>query len=170
MSSLKKSRSAASTRPPMPLDCRFRRAIRVTAGKSNMGQLRFATFVRVSTEGQFDKGATDAQLKAVNAAVKKLGGKVVHAFEGHEHATEGYEKRDFQKLLKPAERKKIDAVMFYDSSRFPRSQSEGAEAVGVFRANGTQRAALGRWRSPRTLIRQGLGNVEHGSSRAADGR
>jgi hypothetical protein len=75
--------------------------------------LRFASFIRVSTEKQADRGESlRTQNKQNTAAVKLIGGVITHRYGGQEHATDDWEKRERDKMLADASKKRFDAVIF----------------------------------------------------------
>jgi DNA invertase Pin-like site-specific DNA recombinase len=83
--------------------------------------LRFAMYVRVSTDEQREYGKSLAAQRAfIQAAVGQLGGKIVAEYGGSEHATPGYERDEFERMLADAEAVKFDSICMTDSTRWAR--------------------------------------------------
>jgi len=101
--------------------------------------LRFAGLVRVSTEGQKEKGASlKTQKDSIKKSVEYLGGNPssIKWYEGQEHSTEGYERKIFDKLVADAKEKRFDAVIFYDLSRWSRDNLKSKTNINVLEKNG----------------------------------
>lgn len=85
--------------------------------------LRFAALIRVSTEKQEKQGESlRTQDKQLTQAVKMLGGTVVERYAGQEHATPGWVRQEFNRLLADAAKKHkpFDAVIVTEPSRWSR--------------------------------------------------
>jgi site-specific DNA recombinase len=81
--------------------------------------LRFAAWVRVSTEGQQKKGESLPVQRATNTRnVERLEGTIVGWYGGAEHATPGHEKAEFSRLLADAKKGKFDAVIMAKQDRW----------------------------------------------------
>ncbi len=106
---------------------------------NNKPPLRFAGLVRVSTEGQKEKGASiETQKNSIKKSVEYLGGNPssIKWYEGQEHSTEGYERKIFDKLVADAKEKLFDAVIFYDLSRWSRDNLKSKTNINVLEKNG----------------------------------
>jgi len=102
-------------------------------------QLRFAGLVRVSTEGQKEKGASlKTQKDSIKGSVKQLGGNPANIgwYEGQEHSTEGYERKICDQLLADANKNLFDAVICYDLSRWSRDNLRSKTNLKVLEKNG----------------------------------
>ncbi len=101
-----------------------------------MSKLRFATLIRVSTKGQ-DKedGSLSTQRKQLIGYVKSLGGKITNRYGGQEHAVEGYERKELDKLLADAALEKFDAVIVCDPDRWSRDNVKSKAALRILRDN-----------------------------------
>lgn len=96
--------------------------------------LRFASFVRVSTEDQEQEGESLKIQKADNEHdVETLGGKVVALYGGQEHATAGWEKKELDRLLADAARGKFDALIVNKADRWSRDNRKSEEGMEVFK-------------------------------------
>lgn len=109
--------------------------------------LRFAVLIRVSTERQAKKGESLlTQQKQTNEAVKHLGGTITHTYAGQEHATEGWEREQLDKLLADAQKKPrpFDAVIVADPSRWSRDNVASDTGLTLLRDAGVRFFVLGK--------------------------
>ena len=104
-------------------------------------KLLFAIFPRVSTEAQAQQGRSLlVQTKAMKEAVKRFGGEIVDNYGGQEHATPDFEHNKLEQLVSDSFlpfgiRRKWNAVMFYDNSRFSRDNRKASDYIEVLRNN-----------------------------------
>src|SRR5262245_2531012 len=99
--------------------------------------LRFAALVRVSTEKQEKQGESlRTQTSDNQRTVEHLGDSIVEWYGGQEHATPGYEKKEVDRLLLDARKKRFDAVIVTDADRWSRDNNKSKEGLEVLRANG----------------------------------
>lgn len=109
--------------------------------RANGKPLRFAALIRVSTEKQAAKGESlRTQAKQIEQAVASLGGKIVARYGGQEHATEGWEKQQLDRLLSDAAktRRDFDAVMVADASRWSRDNAKSKAGLRTLRDSGVK--------------------------------
>lgn len=102
---------------------------------ANTKDLRFAAFIRVSTERQAARGESlEVQKAEIEEAVQSLGGHVVKLYGGQEHATEGFEKKQLDQLLADAERpqRPFDAVIVAHQDRWSRHNEKSEEGLQLF--------------------------------------
>jgi DNA invertase Pin-like site-specific DNA recombinase len=98
--------------------------------------LRFGILVRVSTEKQQKKGESlPTQRAKAQADVARLGGVIVGWYGGAEHATEGYERREVDRLLADAGKGAFNAVYVAHADRWSRDNVKSAQGLDVFKAN-----------------------------------
>ena len=103
--------------------------------------LRFAGLVRVSTEGQKEKGASiDTQKNSIKSSVEYLGGNPasIKWYDGQEHSTEGYERKICDRLLHDSGENLFDAVICYDLSRWSRDNLRSKTNLKVLEKNGIE--------------------------------
>jgi site-specific DNA recombinase len=101
--------------------------------------LDFGALVRVSTERQEKQGESLATQRASNARdVETLGGTIVAWYGGQEHATEGYEHQEVDRLVKDAAKKKFDAVMVAYVDRWSRQSAKFKAMLETFRKHGVR--------------------------------
>jgi site-specific DNA recombinase len=106
---------------------------------SKQEPLRFAALIRVSSEQQEKRGdSLQVQRQQIDDTVQRLGGAVTIYYSGQEHATPGYERERLDKLLQDASRprRKFDAVMVADSSRWSRDNLKSEEGLRILHENG----------------------------------
>ncbi len=93
--------------------------------------IRFAAFIRVSTEKQERQGESlRTQKRQIETAVASLGGKITSWYGGQEHATVGWEREQRDKMLAGAEKpnRTFDAVIVQHEDRWSRDDtSSGAD-------------------------------------------
>lgn len=107
--------------------------------------LRFAALVRVSGESQAKHGESlRTQHNQIENAVVGLDGVVSKWYEGQEHATPGYERVKLEELLRDAGKRKFDAVMVADPSRWSRDNEKSGSALRLLRDNGIRFFDIGR--------------------------
>lgn len=110
----------------------------VKAKPARTAKLKFAALIRVSTEKQAERGESlRIQKEQIETAVQQLGGVITRSYDGQEHATPGYEREMFNRLLadvaKPT--KPFDAVMVINPSRWSRDQVESERGLRHLYAN-----------------------------------
>ncbi len=101
--------------------------------------LRFAALIRVSTEKQEQQGESlKVQRASIERDVKALGGKVMEWYGGQEHATEGWERKELDRLLHDAGRKtrKFDAVIVAYQDRWSRDNAKNKQGLKIFKSRG----------------------------------
>jgi DNA invertase Pin-like site-specific DNA recombinase len=103
-------------------------------------KIRFAPFIRVSTERQERKGESlQVQKIYINESVEKIGGVIPdycwERYCGHEHATSDQERKKLDMLLNDASKGIFDAVIVYDASRWSRDNKKSKEGLEILRRN-----------------------------------
>jgi DNA invertase Pin-like site-specific DNA recombinase len=99
--------------------------------------LRFGPLVRVSTERQERQGESlVVQRKAIERDVEKLGGTIAGWYGGQEHATPGWERKEVDRQIADAGKKKFDAVIVCYADRWSRDNKKSKEGLEVFRKHG----------------------------------
>lgn len=111
-----------------------------SAHHTNTGsRLRVAALIRVSTERQEKEGESlRTQRSDLLADAALLGGTVVCSYGGQEHATEGFEKREIDRLLADAARGVFDAVIVHHADRWSRQNEQSQNGLRVLRDNGVR--------------------------------
>lgn len=100
-------------------------------------QIRFAALIRGSTEKQAKQGESLRTQKAnVEECVEQLNGRIVEQYGGQEHATVGWERHEFDRLLRDAARGKFDALIVNHIDRWGRDDKKSIEGRDIFKANG----------------------------------
>ena len=111
--------------------------------------LSVVIFPRVSTEAQAEQGRSlEVQIKAMQEAADRFGGKIVANYGGQEHATPDFEHTKLEQLVKdsylPFEERGWNAVMFYDTSRFSRDNRKASEYIETLKKNGIRFFTIGQ--------------------------
>jgi DNA invertase Pin-like site-specific DNA recombinase len=104
--------------------------------ESNTKGLRFAAFIRVSTERQQVQGESlRTQKSDIIQAVEHLGGQVVAWYGGQEHATEGWEKQQLDRLLNDAQadNRSFDAIIVRNIDRWSRDNEKSAQGLRILK-------------------------------------
>jgi DNA invertase Pin-like site-specific DNA recombinase len=98
--------------------------------------MKFGALVRVSTERQEKQGESlVVQRKAIERDVAKLGGTIAGWYGGQEHATDGWERKEVDRLIADAGRGKFDAVIVAYDDRWSRDNAKSKEGLEAFRQN-----------------------------------
>jgi len=107
------------------------------SGKANT-PLRFGALIRVSTEGQDKnkKSSLPVQRQKIEQAVQTLGGTIQGWYGGVEHGTPGYEKKEIDRLLSDASKKRFDAVICSDPDRWSRDNAKSESGLDILRDHG----------------------------------
>ena len=103
--------------------------------KTKTKPIRFAALIRVSTEQQEQKGESlKVQRESITEIVnEKFSGKIVGWYGGQEHATAGWEKKEMDRLLSDAAKKKFDAVIVDRNDRWSRDNEYSHKGLEVFK-------------------------------------
>jgi DNA invertase Pin-like site-specific DNA recombinase len=106
--------------------------------KENKSELRFAAFIRVSTERQEKEGESlRTQKTDIQKSVEELGGSIIAWYGGQEHATPGHEKGEIDRLLADSQKKQnpFNAVIVTNADRWSRDNRKSREGLDVFLKN-----------------------------------
>ncbi len=105
---------------------------------SKQKPLRFAALIRVSSEKQERQGESlNTQATQIEQAVEAMEGRITARYAGQEHATAGWEREQFERLLQDAAspRRKFDAVIVADPSRWSRDNGRSEPGLDLLRDN-----------------------------------
>ena len=95
-------------------------------------KLRFAALCRVSTEKQKKGESLAVQKMRIENAVEQLG-EIVSWYGGQEHATEGYERAEIDRLLANAQKGKFDAFICSHADRWSRDNTKSQQGLAILR-------------------------------------
>jgi site-specific DNA recombinase len=125
--------------PLVPLGRAEMRSGKVISEKSK-APLRFAALRRVSTERQADKkrASLEVQTQQIERAVEAMGAEIVGWYGGQEHATEGFEKQEVDRLLADAQRGRFDAFVCDKNDRWSRDNTKSSEGIDIFIKHGVR--------------------------------
>ncbi len=103
--------------------------------KSNA--LRFAALIRVSTEQQTGNAhvSLSVQRQQIEQAVARMGGTIFGWYGGAEHAVPGYERRELDRLLADAAKRRFDCFICSDPDRWSRDNVKSKAGLDVFVEN-----------------------------------
>ena len=105
----------------------------------NNSKFRFAALRRVSTEQQEKKGESlRTQRTEIEEAVKRLDGMIVEWYGGQEHAVAGHEKKEIDRLLTNAQKKKFNAFIVTHADRWSRDNEKSKQGLKIFREQGVR--------------------------------
>jgi DNA invertase Pin-like site-specific DNA recombinase len=110
--------------------------------------LRFGALRRVSTERQEKKSESlVVQTKSIERAVEKTGGTIVEWYGGQEHATEGWERKEVDRLIADVDKGELDAVIVAYEDRLTRDGKKCQQLLEAFSKHRT-RLFVGVWEVP----------------------
>jgi len=94
--------------------------------------LRIAALIRVSTEKQEQQGESlQVQKRQITEAVQSLGGKLQGLYGGQEHATQGWERAELDRLLSDATKHRFDGVMVAHADRWSRDNLKSQQGLQI---------------------------------------
>ncbi|MGD0331242.1 MAG: recombinase family protein [Nitrososphaeria archaeon] len=94
--------------------------------------LLFAPLIRVSTEQQAKQGESlRTQKEQLLQAIQSFNGRIYKWYEGHEHATQNYERKILEQLMQDAKEKKFNAIMVADLSRWSRDNAKSKQYTKI---------------------------------------
>lgn len=100
-------------------------------------KINFAALRRVSTEKQEKEGESlRTQKNEIEISVEQLGGKIIGWYGSQEHATPGYEKKEIDRLISDAKKKRFDAVIVSDADRWSRDNQKSRQGLDIFKEFG----------------------------------
>jgi DNA invertase Pin-like site-specific DNA recombinase len=99
--------------------------------------LRFAALIRVSTERQEQQGESlRTQRDGIVRDAERLAGRIVGWYGGQEHATDGWERAEVDRLIADADKGKFDAVIVAYADRWSRDNAKSKAGLEAFRRAG----------------------------------
>jgi len=99
--------------------------------------LIFAPLIRVSTDAQAKRGySLKTQRKQLEYTIKSMGGKIYNWYSGQEHATPEQERKILNNLLTDAGKRRFNAVIVCDTSRWSRDNRKSKEYLEFLKKHG----------------------------------
>ncbi len=95
--------------------------------------MRYAAYVRISSEEQIGNYSIDAQKRAIEAWVIANGGVLVKVYADEGHSGRTAERPAFKELRKDARKKKYDAVIVHKFDRFARNRTDALAIKSLLR-------------------------------------
>jgi site-specific DNA recombinase len=101
--------------------------------KKRKGKMRYAAYVRISSEEQIGNYSIDAQKRAIEAWVHTNGGILsqVYSDEGHSGCTA--DRPAFKRMRRDARKRKFDAVIVHKFDRFARNRTDALAIKSLLR-------------------------------------
>jgi DNA invertase Pin-like site-specific DNA recombinase len=104
---------------------------------SSNGALRFGALVRVSTDHQEQQGESlRTQRSGITHDIELLGGTAAAWYGGQEHATEGWERKEVDRLIADAGKGLWNAVIVANADRWSRDNKKSSEGLEAFKRHG----------------------------------
>lgn len=95
--------------------------------------MRYAAYVRISSEDQIGNYSIDAQKRAIEAWVVSNGGVLAQIYADEGHSGRTAERPAFKRLRQDARHKKFDAVIVHKFDRFARNRTDALAIKSLLR-------------------------------------
>ncbi len=96
-------------------------------------EMRFAAYIRISSEEQVGNFSIDAQRRAIDTWVKSQGGKIVHYYVDEAQSGRTANRPEFLNLRRDAKTKTFDAIIVHKFDRFARNRTESLAIKSLLR-------------------------------------
>ena len=101
--------------------------------KRGKKKMRYAAYVRVSSEEQIGNYSVDAQKRAVETWVVSNGGILTQIYTDEGHSGRTAERPAFRQMRRDARRRKFDAIVVHKFDRFARNRTESLAIKSLLR-------------------------------------
>jgi site-specific DNA recombinase len=101
--------------------------------KRGKKKMRYAAYVRVSSEEQIGNYSIDAQKRAIEAWVVTNGGILTQVYIDEGHSGRTAERPAFKRLRQDARKRKFDAIVVHKFDRFARNRTESLAIKSLLR-------------------------------------
>lgn len=95
--------------------------------------MRYAAYIRISSEEQVGNFSVDAQRRAIDTWVTAQEGKVVHYYIDEAQSGRSADRPEFVNLRRDAKNKKFDAIIVHKFDRFARNRTESLAIKSLLR-------------------------------------
>ncbi|GIL14735.1 MAG: recombinase RecD [Chloroflexota bacterium] len=95
--------------------------------------MRYAAYIRISSEEQVGNFSVDAQRRAIDTWVQSQGGKIVHYYVDEAQSGRTADRPEFLNLRRDAKNKKFDAIIVHKFDRFARNRTESLAIKSLLR-------------------------------------
>ena len=96
-------------------------------------QMRYAAYIRISSEEQVGNFSIDAQRRAISEWVKAQKGKIIHYYIDEAQSGRTADRPEFINLRRDAKKRKFDAVIVHKFDRFARNRTESLAIKSLLR-------------------------------------
>jgi DNA invertase Pin-like site-specific DNA recombinase len=96
-------------------------------------EMRYAAYIRISSEEQVGNFSIDAQRRAIEVWVKAQEGKIVHYYVDEAQSGRTADRPEFLNLRRDAKNKKFDAIIVHKFDRFARNRTDSLAIKSLLR-------------------------------------
>lgn len=96
-------------------------------------QMRYAAYIRISSEEQVGNFSIDAQRRAINEWVKAQKGRIIHYYIDEAQSGRTADRPEFINLRRDAKKRKFDAIVVHKFDRFARNRTESLAIKSLLR-------------------------------------
>jgi len=101
--------------------------------KRGKKKMRYAAYVRISSDEQIGNYSVDAQKRAIETWVVSNGGILTQVYVDEGHSGRTAERPAFKQLRRDARRRKFDAIVVHKFDRFARNRTESLAIKSLLR-------------------------------------
>jgi site-specific DNA recombinase len=95
--------------------------------------MRYAAYIRISSEEQVGNFSVDAQRRAIEAWVREQGGKIVHFYIDEAESGGTADRAEFIQMHRDASKNKFDALIVHEFDRFARNRTDALAVKSLLR-------------------------------------
>lgn len=95
--------------------------------------MRYAAYIRISSEEQIGNYSVDAQKRAIETWVHASGGILSHVYVDEGHSGRTADRPDFKRMRQDARKRKFDAVIVHKFDRFARNRTDALAIKSLLR-------------------------------------
>lgn len=96
-------------------------------------EMRYAAYIRISSEEQVGNFSIDAQRRAISEWVKAQSGKIVHYYVDEAQSGRTADRPEFVNLRRDAKKHKFDAIIVHKFDRFARNRTDALAIKSLLR-------------------------------------
>jgi hypothetical protein len=96
-------------------------------------QMRYAAYIRISSDEQVGNFSVDAQRRAIEAWVREHGGKVVSFYIDEAQSGKTADRTEFIQMRRDASKGKFDALIVHKFDRFARNRTDALAIKSLLR-------------------------------------
>ena len=99
----------------------------------DMTMMRYAAYIRISSEEQVGNFSVDAQRRAVETWVRDRGGKIVKLYIDEAETGKNADRTEFLNMRRDAKKHKFDALIVHKFDRFARNRTDALAIKSLLR-------------------------------------